>query len=155
MDSSISELTMASLGWLLNLNFGGSASAAAAAGPIAGSMLLMGVGRSWWLVPFFWQLLTGRAYSGELDGMVEYFELGAFFFSGFLAALGCFRLVAWWQDYQKKKHEPPKFAVDDTRKLTRVGALEGPGRVCPYCHCEGVLYVLSDQSVVCPKCYVA
>lgn len=139
---------MAGLGWLLDLDFAGSPSSTAPVGPALGSLLLLGVGRAWWL-PLIWPYITGMSYGGEMDHLLDIFEIASGFAAGNLAH------IAWarWKEYQKAKHAPPpKPFVDDAKRPRIIGHLTGPSRVCPNCKSKADLAVLSDGSRFCSTC---
>ncbi|MFQ5850897.1 MAG: hypothetical protein ACE5JU_09950 [Candidatus Binatia bacterium] len=139
---------MSSLGWLLNLDFAGSG-VGAPVGPAVGSLLLLGVGRMWWL-PVLWERFTGRAYAGELDYAVQYAEPALYFFSGLLLMYAVYRLKEYLEARRRAKLPPP--LVDDVKKATIVGHLYGPKRKCPVCGKERELLIYSDKHVNCEDC---
>jgi len=140
---------MASLGWLLNLGFGGSPTGVGVVGPVAGSLLMLGVGRLWW-VPFIWQLTTGQAYAGEIDHMEQYISPVAFTLAGALAVFGFFK----FKEYKEAKRLAalPQPFVDDKKRSSVVGKLGGPGRKCPICGKEKELVIYSDGLFACVEC---
>lgn len=141
---------MASLGWLLNLDFAGSGAGAIVTGPLAGSMMLLGVGRMWW-VPLIWQGLTGQAYAGEIDQMVEYISSGLFFVAGGLLTFGIMKYLEYKE--RKRKEALPKKFVEDEKKPHVVGTLGGPDRKCTHCGKEDdPLEIYSTGGAFCKKC---
>jgi hypothetical protein len=141
---------MASLGWLLNLGFAGSGAGAVVTGPIAGSLLLLGVGRMWW-IPIVWPLLTGEAYAGEIDQMVEYISNSLFFAAGGLLTFGVFKYLEYKE--RKRKEALPKKFVDDIKNPYVVGSLGGPGRKCDHCgKKDDPLEIYSTGRAFCKEC---
>lgn len=143
---------MASLGWLLNLDFAGQGVGVVPAGPIAGSLLLMGVGRMWWL-PVVWEFTTGATYNGELQMLEEYGPLGATFAAGGLMAYGFLRIRAWLEARRRARMPEPLPPVDAVRRPTIIGSLTGPKRRCPYCnHFRDPIYLFSNRHTACTDC---
>lgn len=142
---------MASLGWLLNLDFAGSESGAAAAAPLAGSLVLLGVGRAWW-VPMVWQATTGTAYAGEWEPMMDYVSDGVLVAAGALALYGVQRIRAYLRRKRLEAQPEVKFVKDD-RHPSLVGWLGGPGRVCHACgkHKDPV-GIYSNGKIYCSRC---
>ena len=140
---------MASLGWLLNQDFAGSASGAAPVGPAVGSLLLLGVGRMWWL-PMVWPWITGASYGGEMDLAIEIITYLSAIGAGALGFHGFNR----YQDYQKRKHAPPpKPFVDDKVRPHIIGSVTGINRICPSSDKKkSPLRILSDRTRACDAC---
>jgi len=140
---------MAALGWLMDLDFAGSGVPDTGTGPAIGSLLLLGVGRAWWL-PLVWPWLTGTSYGGEMDLAIE--------IVGYLTAIGAGALGLYgfnkYQDYQRKKHAPPpKPFVDDKVRPHIVGAITGINRVCLSCgQKKSIIRILSDGTRTCDEC---
>jgi len=143
---------MAGLGWLLNLDFAGSGVPDSGVGPAIGSLLLLGVGRGWW-VPLIWPWITGATYGGEMDLAIEIVSYLSAIGAGALGLYGFNR----YREYQKKKHAPPpKPFVDDKVRPHVIGSVGGPSRVCPTCGSKGkTLQVLSNGHRACNECLKA
>lgn len=149
---------MASLGWLLNLGFAGSGEGALV-GPFVGSLLLLGVGRMWWL-PVVWPLLTGRAYAGELEGAVEVIEPLAYIAGGGLAAYGAIGLRDWLRSRRRRKLvEALATAREEearARRAPRIAStVEGSAeaQVCLGCGKKvSAFHLLTDGTVRCKGC---
>lgn len=148
---------MASLGWLLNLGFAGSGPGAPV-GPFVGSLLLLGVGRMWWL-PVVWPMLTGRAYAGEMEGVVEFVEPVVSFVAGALASYG----AVLWRDWLRTKRrravraELQKIRDEENRghAPSAVGKTQGSAipMTCAACgKSVSTFLVLTDGSVRCEGC---